>query len=120
MRGFDIAMTALALRASPTKPPTHQRRLVPAMDDPGAAFLDRAAISHQRAALVASLWPEPTRQCVASPSYETLPAPAAFGVVHRVTWPASNSSDPRALQGRLQLIFPAIRHADPELVAAAA
>lgn len=105
MRGFDIAVTTFALRASATKPPEHEQLVLPALDGPGAAHLDRAALAHQHAALIASLWPEPSRQCVARPRYEELPAPAVFGRLQAVSWPAE--SDARALQARLQSVFAA-------------
>ncbi len=103
MREIDIAMTALALRTSATKPPEHEQLVLPALDGPGSALLDRAMISHQHAALIASLWPEPSRQCLARPRYEGLRAPAEFGRLHVVSWPAG--SDARALQARLQSVF---------------
>jgi hypothetical protein len=59
---------------------------------PRAAFAgaperaDRAA--QQRGALLASLWPAPTLQCVAAPLFVELPAPAVFGMVFHVSWPA--------------------------------
>lgn len=87
MRGLDMALTAFALRASPSRPPKPERRLLPFIDAAEAAVLDRAALPHQFAALVASLWPA-ARQCVVRPSYEELPAPAMLGAVHRFTWQA--------------------------------
>ena len=105
MRGFDIALTAMALRASATRPPEAKRELVPAVDDLDRASLDRAAISHCHAALVASLWPAPARQCVARPRYLALGAPAVFGVVYQVSWPAAPTEDARALQARLRAAF---------------
>jgi hypothetical protein len=102
-----MALTALALRAAPTRPPQAERRLVPAVDDADAAFLDRAAVSHQRAALIASLWPAPTRQCIVPPLYVELPAPALFGMVFRVDWRAASAADARALQQLLRGAFPA-------------
>lgn len=101
MRRFEIAMTTLVLRASPTKPPEHAHELAPAVDKPAAALLDRSTISQQHAALVASLWPEPVRQCVARPRYEAQAAPAIFGRLHAVSWPAGPHADARALQQRL-------------------
>ncbi len=106
MRRLDIAMTTLALRTSETKPPEHEQLLLPALDGPGAALLGRSTISHQHAALIASLWPEPARQCVARPRYEALPAPAVFGRLHLISWPAAASADARALQMRLASVFP--------------
>lgn len=103
MRGLDIAMTTLALRTSAPKPPEHEQLVLPALDGPASALLDRSTISHQHAALIASLWPEPARQCVARPRYDALPAPAVFGRLHAVSWPAAN--DARALQLRLQSVF---------------
>lgn len=104
MRAMEIALAAFALRASPTRPPEAERRLVPAVDDANADQLDRASISQQRAALIASLWPEPTRQCVARPLYLELPAPAVFGMVFQVAWGAP-AADARALQTRLRAAF---------------
>lgn len=106
MRTIDIALTSLALRASQTRAPEHERELVPSQDDASQATLDRAAISHQRAALVASLWPGPTRQCVTPAEYRMLPAPAAFGQVYRLSWPAPPSADARTLQRRLSRAYP--------------
>lgn len=116
MRAMDMALTALALRASPTRPPETERRLVPAVDDANSDQLDRAAISQQRAALIASLWPEPTRQCIAPPLYLELPAPAVFGMLCQVAWRAP-VADARALQSRLRTAFSA--GAEPEIARAA-
>ena len=107
MRGFDRAVAALMLRAMPTKPPTHEKRLVPAIDDARQAQLDRAAISHQRAALVASLWPEPTRQCIAPPVFVQFSAPATFGLIFR--FGAPQRIDARELQARLHAAFGAAK-----------
>ena len=104
MRAFDMALTALALRASPTQPPTHERRLVPAVDDANADQLDRAAIPQERAAMVASLWPE-ARPCAVRSVFAQLPAPAQFGAVFQVTW-TPPAEDARALQARLAAVFP--------------
>lgn len=106
MRGFDMAVTALALRALDAQPEKRERRLVPAVDEPNAAMLDRAAICHERAALITSLWPAPTRQCVAVAVFEELPAPAIFGATYRVTLPGVPQVDARALQQRLRAAFP--------------
>ncbi len=111
MRGFDRAVAALMLRAMPTKPPTHEKRLVPAIDDAHRAQLDRNTISHQRAALIASLWPEPTRQCVARPAFVQFSAPAIFGLVFH--FGAPHRVDARALQARLDAVFGA-KKAPPE------
>jgi hypothetical protein len=100
MRVLDVALATLALRASATRPPEHERRLVPAIDDADAATLDRAAISHERAAMIASLWP-PARQCVVPAVYAVLPAPAVLSGLVRLTWRAP-SADARVLQKRLQ------------------
>lgn len=106
MRGFDIALTAMALRASATRPPEAKRELVPAVDDLDRASLDRAALSQQHTALVASLWPAPARQCVARPRYVALAAPAVFGVVYQVSWQVpAPTEDARALQARLNAAF---------------
>jgi hypothetical protein len=104
MRAFDIALAAFALRASPTQPPKPQPRLVPAIDDADDAMLDRAALPHEQAALIVSLWP-PARQCVVVPVYAELPAPALFGAMFRVSWPAVPAEDARALQARLRDAF---------------
>jgi hypothetical protein len=80
-----MILTALALRVSPTIPPRQQPRLVPAVDDADAATLNREALSRQRAALIASLWPRAGR-CVLPSCYLQLPAPALFGPVFRVSW----------------------------------
>lgn len=106
MRAFDIVLTAIALRASPTRPQRAERRLAPAVDDPGAAVLDRNAIDQERAVLIASLWP-PARQCVVEPVYAELPAPVLFGAVYCVSWGAPPTADARALQARLRAAFAA-------------
>lgn len=105
MRRIDVALTTLALRTSAAQPPKAERRLVPAVDDPDLLSLNRGATPLQRAAMIASLWPAPTRQCVAGPVFAQLPAPAIFGVVFRVSWPALPSEDARALQARLNAAF---------------
>lgn len=107
MRRLDIAMTALALRTSLREPPAHERPLVPAWDEPEAAWLNRTAISQQRAALIASLWPEPARQCVAPPVFLQLPAPAVLGAVLQVSATLRAAGDARALQSKLASAFPA-------------
>jgi hypothetical protein len=111
VRGFDRAVAALMLRAMPTKPAEHEKRLVPAIDDANRAQLDRNTISHQRAALIASLWPEPTRQCVARPAFVQFSAPAIFGLVFH--FGAPHRVDARALQARLDAVFGAAK-APPE------
>jgi hypothetical protein len=106
VRGFDIAIAALALRAAPPRPAKPEKRLVPAVDDPNAATLDRSRIDQSRAALIASLWPDPYRQCVVRPLYLNLEAPAAFGVIHIIgRAPAASSVGARALLLRLQAAF---------------
>jgi len=106
LRSFDIALAALALRAAPERRDKPERRLVPAVDDPGAALLDRGRIDQSKAALVASLWPEPYRQCVVPPLYLHLKAPAAFGVMHLVGRPPSSATTgARALLQRLHAAF---------------
>jgi hypothetical protein len=112
VRAFDMALTALALRASATRPPKHERRLVPAIDDADAAMLDRDALNQQRAALIASLWPE-GRPCLVPALYLQLPAPALFGAAFCVSWEwrendahASRASLPRAA-GELQVAWAA-------------
>jgi hypothetical protein len=88
VRTLDVALTALALRALPTQPPRRERRLVPAVDDADAAVLDREALSQQRAALIASLWPK-AGLCILPARYLQLAAPALFGGVFRVSWQAA-------------------------------
>ena len=112
MRALDMVLTALALRASATRPPKHERRLIPAIDDADAATLDRDALNQQRAALIASLWPE-ARPCVVPALYVQLPAPALFGAAFRVSWQwrendahASRPVVPRAA-GELQVAWAA-------------
>ena len=104
MRKLDIALAAFALRASPPQEKKPERRLIPAVDDAEKAMLDRAALSHQHAAMIASLWP-PARQCVIAPLYEALPAPAMFGMMYRVSWAPPGGEDARALQERLRAAF---------------
>ncbi len=79
MRTSNIAAAALALRASSDRAPQARRRLA-------------AEAGEADAARVASLWPAPARQC-AAPVYLELPAPAMFGMLFQVSWPAQ----PRAL-----------------------
>mgnify|MGYP006969362394 CR=1 FL=1 len=105
MRAFDIAIAALALRTSATRPPRHERRLVPAIDDAGQATLDRNAVDQRRAALAASLWPE-ARPCAVRAIYELLPAPAQFTTALSVQWAAPAEEHARALQARLAVAFP--------------
>lgn len=112
MRALDIALAAFALRAAPARPEKPQRKRAAAVDQPNAAALDRGAIAHERAALVASLWPAPARQCVVAPLYLELPAPAMLGAMFRLNWPMP-WADARALQARLGGAFPA-QH-EPEL-----
>lgn len=90
MRPFDIALAALTLRTAPARPPQFERLLVPAQDEPDAALLDRQALPQQQAALIASLWPEPTRQCAAAPVYLMLAAPAVFGRLTPFAWTAAS------------------------------
>lgn len=106
MRAIDTALAVFALRASATQPAKTERRLVPAVDAAAAAVLDRGALPHQRTALIASLWP-PARQCVVAPVYAELAAPALFGEVYRVSWPAVATEDARSLQARLRETFSA-------------
>jgi hypothetical protein len=91
VRVFSIAFTALALRASPTGALARERRLVPAVDKPGAAVLDRGALDGQRAALIASLWTQ--GRCVAPAVFVLLPAPAVFGAVLRASWRPADLMD---------------------------
>lgn len=105
MRVIDIAVAALALRTSGTRPPKHERRIAPAVDEPGEAALNRNALPLRLTALIASLWP-PARQCVVRPVYEELSAPALFGQALQVTWRAISIEDARALQARLRTAFP--------------
>lgn len=94
MRGFDLVIATLILRVLPPRPPTHERRLVPAVDDADRALLDRDTLNRQRAALIASLWPE-ARPCVVPAVFEQLPAPALLAPVMRVSWRAARR-DPNA------------------------
>jgi len=106
MRAFDIAIATLALRTSATRPPKHERRLVPAVDDANPAHVDRSAIPQDRAALVASLWEE-ARPCAVRPVYAQLSAPAEFAMVYQVTWALPEpGEDARSLQDRLAAAFP--------------
>ena len=86
VRAMNVAVAALALRTAPASSSQRQRRLVPAVDGADAALLGRTMLSQQRAALIASLWPAPTRQCVTPPLFELLPSPAAFGALIQVSW----------------------------------
>lgn len=105
MRVLDIALASLALRASPPQATKHERRLVPAVDDASPETAPRGAIPETRAALIASLWPPPARQCVAPPVYLELAAPAQFGRLNQVAWGAPARIDARALQVRLAAHF---------------
>lgn len=106
MHAFDAALAALALRASAVGPPRVQRRLVPAVDDAGRATLDRNALDQQRAALIASLWPEAS-PCAVPARFAELPAPAVFLGVFQLAWRAPMPvEDARALQARLYAVFP--------------
>lgn len=95
-----MALAALALRVAPAQPAKPQRRLVPAVDDADAKLLDQAFKAHQRA-LIASLWPAPTHQCVAAPVYAQFPAPAVLGFALRVSWAAEAQSAAPCLRRRL-------------------
>lgn len=103
VRGFDKAVAALALRAMPTKSREHEKRLAPAFDDAPREHLDRAALPHPTTALIASLWPEPTRQCVVRPLFVQFSAPAILGRAFR--FGAPSRVDARALQARLGAAF---------------
>lgn len=105
MRAFDIALASLALRTAPDRQRRLDRGLIPLIDDADTATLDRGALAHDRAALIASLWPAPTRQCVARPLYQEHAAPAVFGLVFRVKWRDGPDLDARALQARLRAVF---------------
>jgi len=105
LRVIDIAVAALALRASRPGAPAHEKRLVPAVDEPAEGALNRNALPLKLTALIASLWP-PARQCVVPPLYQELPAPAQFGQSLQVTWRPIASEDARALQKRLREAFP--------------
>jgi hypothetical protein len=112
VRAFDMVLTVLALRASPTQALKHERRLVPAIDDADGAMLDRDALNHERAVLIASLWPE-ARPCVVPALYLQFPAPAMFGAAFRVSWEwrendphATRAPLPRA-EGELQVAWAA-------------
>lgn len=105
MRAIDIALATLALRSSGTRPQAHERRVVPAVDQPDAGLLDRNALPHARAALIASLWP-PARQCVVPTIYAQMPVPAMFATALNVFWPARPVIGARALQAKLNDAFP--------------
>lgn len=87
MRAFEIAVATLTLRVLARRRPPRERRLVPAIDDADAAWLDRETLDRQRAALIASLWPS-TQPCVVPALYLSLPAPALFCAPCRITWHA--------------------------------
>ncbi len=76
------------------------------MDDAEPAMLDRHAIAQERAALIASLWPE-ARPCAVRAVYEVLPAPTLFATALSVQWAAPPAIDAHALQARLHAAFPA-------------
>jgi hypothetical protein len=109
MRAVDIAITALALRASPPQPPKHERRLVPAVDEPDAAILDRNALGREQTALIASLWPR-AGLCLLAPHYLELPSPALFSAMLRVTWHAPDVEHEHRLplaEGEVQVAWAA-------------
>lgn len=105
MRAFDYALASLALRTSPDRRRKLDRGLIPLIDHADAATLDRGALAQDRAALIASLWPGPARQCVARPLYQEHAAPAVFGLLCRVRWREGPDLDARALQERLRAVF---------------
>ncbi len=104
MRAFDMALAALALRASPVRPAQHERLLVPAVDAAGAATLDRNRVDLQHAALIASLWPE-TGPCVVPALFPQLPAPAMFGASITVAWRSPRLRDGQAAPARPEGVF---------------
>lgn len=67
-------------------------------------MLDRAALPTAQVALIASLWAAPTYQCLATPVFELLPAPAVLGASMHIGTTAL--SDARMLQALLQEAFP--------------
>jgi hypothetical protein len=119
VRVIDIAVAALALRASGARPQGYPPRLVPAHDEPDAGLLDRNALPQQHTALVASLWPS-ARQCVVPAVYVEYAAPALFARALSVFWPARNAAGARALQAKLQAAFPQAEAAVQEKSADAA
>lgn len=104
MRTVDIALTALAVRTARPEAPATPRPVLSALDDAGHALLDRAAIAHDKAALIASLWP-PARPCAVRSVFAELPAPAVFGMAFQVSWGEAPRADARALQARLRAAF---------------
>lgn len=110
MRAFAIAMFALALRAQPFAVDATPRRVVPALGPAAAAFLDRAALPLERAALIGSLWPT-ARGCLMPLAYGLLTAPAVFVAAMEARPPAPG--DARTLQRRLAASFPAAPHRRP-------
>jgi len=107
VRALDKAITALALRALPAiKLAGSELPPAAVMDRADAALLDRAALNKQRAALIASLWPE-ARPCVVPALYSHFPAPALLGSVMRVSWrpPAGVDAPPLQLDGSGQAEF---------------
>jgi hypothetical protein len=120
MRAFDMALAALALRTSAVGPPSVQRRLVPAVDHAGRATLDRNALDQQRAAMIASLWPEASA-CAVPARFAELPAPAVFLGVFQLAWRAPlPADDALALQARLRAVFPPAASAAARVAAQAA
>lgn len=105
MRAIDIALASWTLRTSAAKPARPRPAIAPAVDEPDAACLDRAALPQDRTALVVSLWPPPTRQCVARAHYVGSDTPADFIGVFRVTWLGAPAVDARALQAKLVDIY---------------
>lgn len=102
MRAVDIAIAAFALRAAPACRPKPARRIVPAVDEPEAATLNRVSLDQTQAALIASLWPEPCRQCVVRPLYLHQEAPAVFGALHVVGRTQAGSAAARGARALLQ------------------
>jgi len=124
MRAWDAAVAAVALRTARPRddatPDPRTRLLAPAVDDPGAALANRGALDQTRAALIASLWPAPSRQCVAAPVYVQYDAPAVFGLLNVVRRRSRMPQAPgaRALLTRLETALGA-RWADEKPAAAA-
>lgn len=109
MGTWDAAVAALVLRTArprdDRKPDPRLRKRIPAIDDAGAALNNRRALDHAQAALIASLWPAPTGQCVAAPRYMQQRAPAEFGrlyVIGRANERATPQPGARALLQRLE------------------
>lgn len=93
MRTLDIAFASMVLRFAPARPPRPQRRVAPAIDGADAATLDRGVLPQDRAALIASLWPAPLRQCVVPAKFMLHGGPVELGCLWLVSRPPKTAPE---------------------------